>query len=136
LRRDVERIANIQVVLERAPLVRVETSALGQVVLNLVLNAAQAIEGSGLKGKTIRIVVESQGETAVLSVSDDGPGISKENLERIFEPYFTTKSTGTGLGLSIVREMVRRVGGQISVLSQPNHETTFRVLLPSAPSTA
>jgi signal transduction histidine kinase len=102
------------------------------VVLNLVLNAAQAIEGSGLTGKTIRIVVESSGDTAVLSVSDDGPGISKANLERIFEPYFTTKSAGTGLGLSIVREMVRRVGGQISVHSQPNQETIFRVLLPSS----
>jgi two-component system, NtrC family, sensor kinase len=133
LRRDVERTAHLQVVLERAPFVRVEASALGQVVLNLVLNAAQAIDGSGQKGRTIRIVVEAVGNTAVLSVIDDGPGISRDNIERIFEPYFTTKSTGTGLGLSIVREMVRRVGGQISVHSQPNEETTFRVQLPTAP---
>jgi signal transduction histidine kinase len=99
-------------------------------VLNLVLNAAQAIEGSGQKGRTIRITVEPAGETAVLSVIDNGPGISPENLERIFEPYFTTKSTGTGLGLSIVREMVRRVGGHISVVSEPNRDTTFKVVLP------
>lgn len=132
LRRDVERTANLQVAIERAPFVRVEASALGQVVLNLVLNAAQAIEGSGQKGRTIRITVESSGDTAVLSVIDNGPGISPENLERIFEPYFTTKSTGTGLGLSIVREMVRRVGGHISVVSDPNRETTFKVVLPGS----
>jgi signal transduction histidine kinase len=104
-------------------------------VLNLVLNAAQAIEGSGLKDRRIRIAVEAAGETAVLTVTDDGPGIPSENLNRIFQPYFTTKATGTGLGLSIVREMVRRVGGQISVTSVPNETTVFRVVLPGAKPT-
>ena len=117
IRRDVERVAALEVVLDQAPLVRVESSALGQIVLNLVLNAAQAIEGSGMSGGSIRLVVDATADMAVVSVTDNGPGIERQNLDRIFEPYFTTKSTGTGLGLSIVREMVRRAGGEISARS-------------------
>jgi two-component system NtrC family sensor kinase len=132
IRRDVERVARLEVVLDQAPLVRVESSALGQIVLNLVLNAAQAIEGSGMNGATIRLAVDATDEMAVVSVSDNGPGIEAMNLDRIFEPYFTTKTTGTGLGLSIVREMVRRSGGEISAHSAPGVETRFEVLLPLA----
>lgn len=132
IRRDVERVASLQVVLEDSPLVRVDGSALGQIVLNLALNAAQAIEGSGLTDRFIRIVVDRSGEMARVSVTDNGPGIEPANLERIFEPYFTTKTSGAGLGLSIVREMVRRAGGEITARSEPAGETTFEVLLPMA----
>ena len=69
-------------------------------------------------------------EAAYVSVTDDGPGITQEHLDRIFEPGFTTKSTGSGLGLSIVREMVRRLGGEIAVRSIPQKETIFEVRLP------
>jgi signal transduction histidine kinase len=133
IRRDVERVATVQLVLERSPTVRVDASALGQVVLNLVLNAAQAIENSGLTKRSISIVVDTQGDMASISVRDDGPGIEAQHLERIFEPYFTTKASGSGLGLSIVREMVRRAGGQISATSEPGVATVFQVLLPIAP---
>lgn len=133
IRRDVERVAALQLVLERSPNVQVDASALGQVVLNLVLNAAQAIENSGLAQRSIRIVVDTKDNMASIAVHDDGPGIEPEMLERIFEPYFTTKSGGSGLGLSIVREMVRRAGGQIAAHSEPGRETTFEVLLPLAP---
>jgi signal transduction histidine kinase len=134
IRRDVERVATIEVVLDQAPLVRVESSALGQIVLNLVLNAAQAIEGSGTNRGSIRLVVDAVADMAVVAVSDNGPGIEAKNLDRIFEPYFTTKTTGTGLGLSIVREMVRRAGGSISARSTPGFETRFEVRLPLAES--
>jgi signal transduction histidine kinase len=132
IRRDVERVAALRVVLAHSPQVRVDASALGQIVLNLVLNAAQAIEGSGLTERFIRIVVDKKGKMASVSVSDNGPGIEPANLDRIFEPYFTTKAAGAGLGLSIVREMVRRVGGEISARSESGGETTFEVLLPLA----
>jgi two-component system NtrC family sensor kinase len=136
IRRDIERVATLHVVLERSPLVRVEASELGQIVLNLILNAAQAIEGSGMQGRAIRLSVDARADMAVVSVTDDGPGIDAENLGRIFEPYFTTKSTGSGIGLSIVREMVRRAGGRISAHSVPRQETRFEVLLPLAEASA
>jgi signal transduction histidine kinase len=77
-------------------------------------------------------VLDATDQMAVVSVMDNGPGIEPENLDRIFEPYFTTKATGTGLGLSIVREMVRRAGGEISAHSIPGEETCFEVRLPLA----
>jgi signal transduction histidine kinase len=132
IRREVERFAGLQVVLEQSPIVGVEASALGQIVLNLVLNAAQSIEGSGIAGCAIRVNVGVADGQAIVSVSDTGPGIQPDILARIFEPYFTTKKTGTGLGLSIVREMVWRAGGQISARSNPGVDTTFEVRLPLA----
>jgi signal transduction histidine kinase len=132
IRREVERFAVLQVVIEQSPIIGVEASALGQIVLNLVLNAAQAIEGSRLQGRTIRLTVGISSGMAVVSVIDDGPGIEADILERIFEPYFTTKATGSGLGLSIVREMVWRAGGQIAARSTPAIETAFEVRLPLA----
>lgn len=132
IRREVERFAGLQVVLDQSPVVGVEASALGQIVLNLVLNAAQAIEGSGVAGCGIRIAVGVAEGMAVVSVSDTGPGIAPDIVDRIFEPYFTTKTSGSGLGLSIVREMVWRAGGQISARSTPGVETTFEVRLPLA----
>jgi two-component system NtrC family sensor kinase len=130
IRRDVERVATLRVVLASSPMVSVEASALGQIVLNLVLNAAQAIEAGSQTGRTIRITLDTQDAMAVVLVEDDGPGIEAGALARIFEPYFTTKSTGTGLGLAITREMVRRVGGRITARSVPGRETVFEVLLP------
>jgi two-component system, NtrC family, sensor kinase len=132
IRREVERFAGLQVVLEESPVVGVEASALGQIVLNLVLNAAQSIEGSGVAGCSIRITVGVIEGMASVAVSDSGPGIPSEILERIFEPYFTTKTGGSGLGLSIVREMVWRAGGQIAARSNPGVDTTFEVRLPLA----
>ena len=132
IRREVERIATMQVVLEQSPIVAVESSALGQIVLNLLLNAAQAIEGSGQTDRSIKLNVCVSDGMAIVRVVDDGPGIGPENIDRIFEPYFTTKARGTGLGLSIVREMVWRAGGQISARSTPGVETAFEVRLPLA----
>ena len=132
IRREVERVAKLEVVLERSPHVRVEAAALGQIVLNLVLNAAQALEGAGTLDGSIRVILDATDDMAVMSVIDNGPGIEPSDLERVFQPYFTTKSTGTGLGLSIVREMVRRAGGRITAHSTPGRQTCFEVQLPLA----
>jgi signal transduction histidine kinase len=132
IRREVERFATLEIVLEQSPVVRVEASVLGQIVLNLVLNAAQAIEHAGMRDRQIRVTVTSSASHGLLSVADDGPGIDPANLERVFQAYFTTKPSGSGIGLSLVRDMARRAGGQITVHSEPGVQTRFELELPLA----
>jgi signal transduction histidine kinase len=116
------------------PPVPVEAGPLGQVLLNLILNAAQAMKGTGtLTLSTRRCDLDGKpGGGAELAVSDTGPGIAPEILPRIFEPFFSTKGTavGTGLGLSVSFGIVERHGGRIHVESTLGVGTTFRVQLP------
>jgi signal transduction histidine kinase len=98
------------------------------VLVNLVTNAAEAIENGGRI--TVRAVKSPDGHDLFLSVTDDGPGIPSNQHEKIFEPFFTTKFTGTGLGLAVVSSLVARSGGVIEVMSAPGRGTTFFVLLP------
>jgi PAS domain S-box-containing protein len=102
-----------------------------QVILNLLINALDAIDEAGV----IRVETRHEGNLVVISVHDDGPGIERENLARIFDPFFTTKTVGegTGLGLSISYEIITRHGGEISVESTFGPGTTFRVSLPVTP---
>ena len=101
---------------------------LEQVFLNLIVNAAQAIESSGV----VRVRTSVVAGSIEIAVADTGRGIAPEHIERIFDPFFTTKPVGegTGLGLSISHEIVRRHGGRIDVASEPGQGTEFRVLLP------
>jgi len=118
---------------ELAPVPAVEgvRRELEQVLLNLVLNAVQALADEG----TIWLRTAQRGEEVVIAVADDGCGIAPELLDRIFDPFFTTKPAGegTGLGLSISHEIVRRHGGRIEVRSQPGRGSEFLVVLPAAP---
>lgn len=132
LRRDLERSARVEVVLSDAPLVAMDASALGQIVLNLLLNAAQAIDEAGLSGRLIRVQIEPNGEHVVLRVADTGPGIAADRLERVFEPHFTTRPGGSGLGLSIVRELTERAGGTVRVQSTVGTGTTVEARLLTA----
>jgi two-component system sensor histidine kinase HydH len=93
------------------------------VITNLLMNAAQAIENKG----TINVRLLDNGSNVIFAVEDSGPGISPQNISRIFDPLFTTKQTGTGLGLSICKKIVEQHGGNISVKNNP---TTFIVRLP------
>ena len=107
---------------------------LEQVVLNLLLNAAQAMSEMRTENNEIRVSVRSDGEgRAVLEVMDNGEGIPAAVLPRIFDPFFTTKpnGVGTGLGLSICHGIVAALGGQVTVHSEPGEGTTFRVALPT-----
>lgn len=109
-------------------------SEISQVLVNLLVNAAQAIEQTGVV--TVRSGVE--GQQVWLEVSDTGVGMSPEVQSRMFEPFYTTKpvGTGTGLGLSISWEIVQRHHGQLSVTSAPGQGSTLRLTLPQQPPTA
>lgn len=98
-------------------------------LLNIVTNAIQAIPSKG----EITLALRRKNGNAVISVSDNGPGIPKENLDRIFKPFFSTKEygKGTGLGLSIVKRVVSEHGGSISVKSSTGKGTTFTIELPA-----
>ena len=105
---------------------------INQVILNLLVNAMQAIESTGRGTGRIEIETRSRGDEVVLEVADDGCGIPAEILPRIFDPFFTTKPVGqgTGLGLAISHGIVSDHGGRIEVESKPGRETRFRVILP------
>jgi signal transduction histidine kinase len=112
--------------------VRADPTQLEQVVMNLVVNARDAMPGGGI----VRIAVLSDGETATLSVIDNGSGMDEETTTRIFEPFFSTKDQGgnSGLGLSTVHGIVGQTGGSIEVESEVGVGTTFTVRLPLASS--
>ena len=118
------------------PFVRGTEARLGQVFLNLLLNAAQAIPPGNPEGNEVRVTIESRGVGRVeIQIADSGEGIAPENIERIFEPFFTTKhGAGTGLGLSISHGIVTSAGGAISAEPRPGGGTIFRVTLPSSPA--
>jgi len=95
-------------------------------LMNVVLNAIQAMPGGG----RLRIVTASRPGFVDITVSDTGPGISEEDLNRIFNPYFTTKKLGIGLGLAITKKIVEEHRGRISVLSRPHEGTDVVISLP------
>jgi two-component system cell cycle sensor histidine kinase/response regulator CckA len=113
---------------------------MGQVFNNLVINACQAMTGGG----TIKIDARNadavttddmprpEGKYVKISITDQGTGISEEHLQRIFDPYFTTKQKGSGLGLSIVHSVIRSHGGNITVKSRLGAGTTFVIYLPAS----
>jgi signal transduction histidine kinase len=112
------------------PPVECVRSQIDQVFLNLLANAAQAIAGPG----AITIETRHDDGTAVVGITDTGPGIPEEVLGRIFDPFFTTKPVGegTGLGLSISYEIIKKHGGEIEAASMPGQGATFTVRIPIA----
>jgi signal transduction histidine kinase len=103
-----------------------------QVLMNLLINAADALEGREGLAPAIRVETRLAGRVVVLAVTDNGPGIASENLVRIFETHFTTKppGRGSGLGLSLCRSLMQQDGGEIEVKSAVGQGTTVRVMLP------
>lgn len=109
-------------------------SQLSQVFMNLLTNAAQALEQQNTG--EIRLYGEQDGESYCIGVRDNGPGIEADQLTQIFEPFFTTKpmGKGTGLGLSIAQDIIQRHGGTLTARSTPGDGTCFEVRLPLAGS--
>ncbi len=110
------------------PEVECIASQINQVFMNLLVNAAQAIQERG----TITIRTAQEGDHVRIEITDSGCGIPPENLKRIFDPFFTTKPVGkgTGLGLSLAYGIIRKHGGNIEATSEPGVGTTFRITLP------
>ena len=122
--------------------VSVDPGQIGQVIQNLVLNARQAMPEGGTVAIRAENVEDITRETHLslpagsyvrIRVSDSGQGIAGENLEKIFDPYFTTRDKGTGLGLAICHSVINRHNGVITVDSTPGRGTTFTIYLPALP---
>ncbi len=119
---------------ERLPAVECFPTQLAQVWMNLMVNAAQAMNSRG----DLWIAARAEEDRVVISLRDNGPGIPQEVLSRIFDPFFTTKPVGegTGLGLSIVHGIIERHGGEIKVESEVGVGTAFTIVLPAAEKSA
>jgi PAS domain S-box-containing protein len=131
LRRLIGEDIRLETVFGSEPVVvRADSTQLEQVVMNLAVNARDAMPGGGL----LTVAVLSDGEEAVLSVIDNGSGMTPETRDRIFEPFFTTKGVGegSGLGLATVHGIVGQSGGTIEVDTAPGEGTIFSVRLPLA----
>jgi signal transduction histidine kinase len=114
---------------EDLPVLTGDARAVNQVFLNLLKNAAEALED---RGGVITVSAVVDGAWVVVQVRDDGPGVAPELHTRLFEPFYSTKEAGrgTGLGLSISRRIVNDHGGSIDVSSAPGQGTTFTIRLP------
>ena len=112
------------------PLVIGDSRAIGQVVLNILKNAAEALEDR--QGGRVKVVLSSVDNGVAVRISDDGPGVSAEAAARVFDPFFTTKPAGrgTGLGLSISRQIIEDHGGHLSLASTPGSGADFTIWLP------
>jgi signal transduction histidine kinase len=108
------------------PLLEGDAERLRQVFTNIIVNALQAMAGSG----TLTVTSSPDGTMVEISVADSGPGIPREIREKIFDPFFTTRASGSGLGLSVSYGIVQAHGGSITVESEKWQGTTFRVRLP------
>ncbi len=122
----------------RVPFVDSNAARLGQVVLNLLVNAAQAMTEGRATENAIRITTTREADRVIIEIRDTGSGIPKEIIGRIFDPFFTTKPAGigTGLGLALCHRMVTDLSGHITVESEAGRGTTFRVSLPIATNVA
>jgi len=131
VRNEIKYVAELDLQLEDLPPVVCQPQQIGQVVMNLLMNAAHSINGKGL----ITLAASRVGDLIEIRVTDNGCGIQPEHLEKIFEPFFTTKEAGrgTGLGLAISHDIVKKHGGELLVESSAGSGTTFTVRLPIDP---
>jgi len=145
LARTIPKTIQIELMLqERLPAVSADPFQIEQILLNLAINARDAMpEGGTLTFVTSKVSLDetfsrehletSPGDYVLLTVSDTGEGMTKQTLEHIFEPFFSTKAAGegTGLGLAMVHGIVRQHGGLIRCYSEPGHGTTFKIYFPA-----
>jgi two-component system, NtrC family, sensor kinase len=123
---------------EDLPMVCCDASQMQQVMLNLLLNAAEATQAKGRGRVLVATLYNEEADTVVVTVSDNGEGIQPEILKKIFDPFFTTKpeGKGVGLGLAVVYGIVQSHGGDIDVQSVPGEGTKFTVVVPVNPPEA
>jgi signal transduction histidine kinase len=114
------------------PTLLADPSLLHQAFLNILVNARQAMPDGGRLTVTTALRGAGAGEAVEVAIADSGLGISPEHLARVFQPFFTTKTSGTGLGLAIAARIIDQHGGRITVQSEPGTGATFHVILPVA----
>jgi signal transduction histidine kinase len=131
----------LEVELMARPFARVNAAQIQQVLINLLINARQAMPSGGVV--RLRVAPDASGRLAELSVIDHGVGIAPENLRCIFEPFFSTKTApdasglgGTGLGLSVCRDIVEAHHGRLRAESRLGQGSTFTLILPACPPPA
>jgi signal transduction histidine kinase len=112
--------------IKSTPKVELDTNLFRQALLNIIKNAMNAIEKKG----TIKVSVKLRGDEVVIVVHDTGKGMKQDTLNKIFEPYFTTRASGTGLGLTVVYKVIKEHKGDIRVKSELNKESEFTIRLP------
>jgi C4-dicarboxylate-specific signal transduction histidine kinase len=134
LRSELRYRATVERSLRATQLVRASAARLGQVFLNLLVNAAHALADLHPRRNRLYVRSHDEGRYVVVEVEDNGPGIPQAIMPRIFESFFTTKppELGTGLGLPISLDIVRRAGGDLTAESEPGRGAIFRVRLPAA----
>jgi signal transduction histidine kinase len=116
---------------QRLPAVWADPDQLKEVLVNLMVNACEAMVGGGtITIKEEEVIDKSLGHVTVIRVSDTGPGIPQPIQEKIFQPFFSTKEEGTGLGLSIAQRIIADHGGRLELASQENTGATFSITLP------
>ena len=128
-----EAALHAQLIVEQvaAPQVTGSATRVGQVLLNLLLNALQALPSRPIATNLVKVRLYEEQGRALIEVSDNGTGIEPQNLQRIFDPFFTTKRQGTGLGLAISRQIIEEMGGELSVTSELGVGTRFTVSWPA-----
>jgi PAS domain S-box-containing protein len=134
MRNQIRHRARLEVDCHSTPEAAIESGRLTQVLVNLLMNACQAVPEGNVEGHFIRLSVRHEQPWIIVQVSDSGEGIEPDVLPHLFEPFFTTRTVGegTGLGLSISFAIVTEVGGSIEVQSPPGEGATFLVRLPVA----
>jgi two-component system sensor histidine kinase HydH len=115
-------------IVEDLPLLLMDQDQITQVLLNLTLNGLDVLKGQGTLG--IRAWVDQGKKALVVEIADNGPGLSEEEISKIFDPFYTTKRTGTGLGLAIAYRIIEKHQGTLSVESKPGLGSIFRMALP------
>jgi signal transduction histidine kinase len=125
----------ITVTLRKAPeamVVRADSNLLRQALLNIAVNAIEAMRAGGETKRDLSVQLDNSGDNCVIRISDTGPGIPPQEKAKIFELYFTTKPRGSGIGLALTARTIQLLGGSIDVESQPGEGSTFILTLPVA----
>lgn len=122
----------VQTKLHKTSAIRIDPGEMQQVIVNLIMNAVQAMGNNGVLSLSLKNAVQEDQSGVYLTIRDSGPGIESDRTSKVFDPFFTTKlGDGTGLGLSISQTIIQRAGGLISVRNHPSGGAEFRVWLPS-----